>query len=650
MPVKFELPHLFVLFLVFLLPFVYSDALVYGYNFSKATFLIIFSQVAFASWLYLLCCKKDFSVNWKNGVTVLFFSYIALLTFSSWLGPDSSSSFWSSYARTDGLLLWYHLGLLYLVLSSLFSDKTFVTGTLIAFVSSTALTSVFFAFGPMFFDWAEFSPKSFSTIGNVSNAGTLYVVAIPLSVYLWKLTNSRTIKSISLFSILSLLVGPIILNPNVLLGDVMGLLGESRVVLPALTLGVLVSYAIFGVFSANKRRKIIGLSFLSAVLVGVGYLVFGIVNNLAFIQSIFTKLHLGSRLLFWQAGIEGFLERPILGWGRGMYELSFYKYFDPALYSQKYAFEIWTDKVHNLPLQVLIETGLVGFVVVLMLLGVISFYLARSEEGILGQNFWLLTAFWAFLVQSMVSTDSVIGWYAFIILLALISTRVHNNNTEQSVVVDKVKEFFRKKTYMQPLFAGSLIMLVSITIANLAILPYEKAKQLKIAINLPLENRLEMLTLWVDQYPQYPDLDYYLVTKELRFVDEILSTGNITSLKDDSRSINLALSRVQNLVELNPGNYKFLIRYMQLVNIRLALDIGSFDDEYQEVATLLEQYGSNPLTHQELAKYYYLIGDSKTALYHAEYGLSLVSEPALQDELQLIIDTISNSQQLVTEL
>ena len=55
--------------------------------------------------------------------------------------------------------------------------------------------------------------------------------------------------------------------------------------------------------------------------------------------------------------LKGFREHPIFGWGPENYNLLFNKYYDPHLYPT----ESWFDRAHNVYLDVLVHTGIIGF-------------------------------------------------------------------------------------------------------------------------------------------------------------------------------------------------------------------------------------------------------------------------------------------------
>lgn len=71
-----------------------------------------------------------------------------------------------------------------------------------------------------------------------------------------------------------------------------------------------------------------------------------------------------SRFIIWRMSSNGFMEKPLFGWGQGNFYQVFDKYYDPRMYDQ----EPWFDRAHNIVFDWLIAGGLVGF---LMYLGII---------------------------------------------------------------------------------------------------------------------------------------------------------------------------------------------------------------------------------------------------------------------------------------
>lgn len=120
--------------------------------------------------------------------------------------------------------------------------------------------------------------------------------------------------------------------------------------------GVVAAAVAFGVAATSAR------SYLEKPVVGVA-------DRLA--ESVQSQ-SVADRLDFWREGSAMFAERPILGWGVGTY-----KEVHPAF--QRGAITA-TNNPHSLPVQVLVELGVVGFTALLVMLAGFVAYLWRERS------------------------------------------------------------------------------------------------------------------------------------------------------------------------------------------------------------------------------------------------------------------------------
>ncbi len=126
-----------------------------------------------------------------------------------------------------------------------------------------------------------------------------------------------------------------------------------------------------------------------------------------------------ARQLNIEMAIEGFKERPILGWGQENYAVVFDKYYDPRMYAQ----EQWFDRTHNIIFDWLIAGGIFGLLgyLALHIFALLSIWrsgaFAPYERAILsglfvGYFFYLLFTF-----------DNLTSYILFVGLLAYITVR-----------------------------------------------------------------------------------------------------------------------------------------------------------------------------------------------------------------------------------
>lgn len=77
----------------------------------------------------------------------------------------------------------------------------------------------------------------------------------------------------------------------------------------------------------------------------------------------FTGQDAEARLLAWKVAWKGFKERPLVGWGPEGYRYAFARHYDPRFAGR----EQWFDRAHNNYLDILVQTGMLGFLAYLAL-------------------------------------------------------------------------------------------------------------------------------------------------------------------------------------------------------------------------------------------------------------------------------------------
>ncbi|HEX9669708.1 MAG TPA: O-antigen ligase family protein [Thermoanaerobaculia bacterium] len=83
-----------------------------------------------------------------------------------------------------------------------------------------------------------------------------------------------------------------------------------------------------------------------------------------------------ARLTYWQAGWEGFLARPLLGWGPGSTPWTVARFFDPVPGVNPPGEAV--GELHSLPLQLLYELGIVGALAAAALVAIFAVRRARD--------------------------------------------------------------------------------------------------------------------------------------------------------------------------------------------------------------------------------------------------------------------------------
>lgn len=129
-----------------------------------------------------------------------------------------------------------------------------------------------------------------------------------------------------------------------------------------------------------------------------------------------------SRVFVTKVGLNCFIQKPLLGYGFDNFEVCFQKNFDPMI-TNVLPKETRFDKTHNMPIEILATTGIVGFIFFigiyfygyknirdLMLIDNIDFYAGLS----------LILGIIAYFIQNLFVFDVYEGFLALILLLSFI--------------------------------------------------------------------------------------------------------------------------------------------------------------------------------------------------------------------------------------
>jgi len=130
-----------------------------------------------------------------------------------------------------------------------------------------------------------------------------------------------------------------------------------------------------------------------------------------------------SRLVVWEKSWEGFLERPVLGWGPENFDFVFIKNFNPCMFLRLCGGEIWFDRAHNIIFDTLVTTGLLGM---LAYIGIFfsTFYVLWKNYLKKNIKFWTAgifsVALIAYFIQNLTVFDMVSSYLMFFLVLGFV--------------------------------------------------------------------------------------------------------------------------------------------------------------------------------------------------------------------------------------
>src|SRR6266550_210579 len=383
-------------------------------------------------------------------------AFLAVASVSALLSPAPMHSFFGDFERMGGVWAWFHLVLFFLLLRTLRDEdwSWILNGALVVslVVGAIAIGQHFgLGLGLRSRSADAVAGASSSTLGNSGLLAAYLLMNVALAGYLAAMSER--------YRLLYFLAGG---------ANLLALIyAENRSSVIGLVLGGIVGGFIFGMVSAAPRRKWIALAsaaMLAVAAAGVtaGIRAFPATAVTRHVPTVLQRLASTnptgsdqSRTMQWRAAIEGFKDRPLLGYGLGNHNLVWSAHFDPGIY--RIDTDIY-DRTHNQFLETLATAGLSGTIAFLGIWIAIGLTLVRAYRAgrlsapAVAVLAGLQIAYATYLFFWFVDLNSTMLW---ILIAALIASR----GTVGSVVLE-VRGHDAERAVARPALALASIVVV----------------------------------------------------------------------------------------------------------------------------------------------------------------------------------------------
>lgn len=276
-------------------------------------------------------------------------------------GVDPAFSFWSNFERGEGGLQILTFYIYFALLIALFDKQEYWDTLLWCAVAGGVLMGIYGFMASLNvngFVGARFTDLGYRFQGSIGNSAYVAVYSLFLIFYcLYLIISKRTLKIFSPRNILLFFLIAFFTAIFFLAGTRGAFLGLG-------TAGIaLLSY--IGFSYKRFRMKMLGLIFL-LVIVGGGLIYF---QNTPFVQSIpgsrvfqisLSAATFEHRMIMWRIAWDGFVERPVFGWGPENFIKIFDMRFNTDYFTPEGGFGSWFDRAHSVIFDYLAETGIVG--------------------------------------------------------------------------------------------------------------------------------------------------------------------------------------------------------------------------------------------------------------------------------------------------
>lgn len=400
--------------LLLLTPCVMTGSLFVPYVTGKNFFFRIVVELGLGLWLALALVDRRYRPG-AGAVLWALTAFIGVLLAATLCGVHPYQSFWSNYARMEGVVTYLHLFALFLIASSVFHTKREWSMVLHVSLGVSVLISLYGVLEKIgvLVPTGAWEGRVCSRLGNPMYLAAYLLFHFFLLTLLWSWTQN--IRARVAYALIGIVEVYIFLSTGTR-GAVLGLVAGVGVVL-----------VLSALFSAQKKARMISVGVL--VLAVIGALGLFQLKNSSFVHESTLLARLTdmspissagfSRVTVWRMAWEAFQERPFLGWGPGNFMVPYAKYYNPDLFSH----ESWFDHVHNMPLEWLVTGGILGFLLYAHVFAASFCVLWRLwRRGVLGvlEMSLLAGCLVAYLIQDTFAFDTISSSLLLLLLFAFL--------------------------------------------------------------------------------------------------------------------------------------------------------------------------------------------------------------------------------------
>ena len=408
------------IFAVPFIPLLVTDSLFFPYITGKNFTFRIIIEIVFASWILLALLDTQYRPRF-SWILAFFASFIGILFLADVFSENPAKSFWSNFERMEGFVALVHLFLYFVVLSSVMQTQKLWNYFFYTTMFAASIVSII-AFRQLAGDVTinQGGLRIDATLGNATYMAVYMLFHVFIALFM--LVRSQTIWTRLLCCSLAL-VFMYLLVQTATRGTILGLVG-----------GLLLAALFTALFMRGQRAvrniAIGGLVFV-VLLIGSFFVLKDtefVAENPILSRIASISLEQGStRFTIWGMALEGVKDRPILGWGQESFNYVFNREYDPSLYAQ----EAWFDRVHNIFLDWLIATGILGFVAYFgVLFATLHYLVARpllkkdNETFSVPERGILLGLLAGYFFHNLFVFDNIISYIFYATIIAYVHARV----------------------------------------------------------------------------------------------------------------------------------------------------------------------------------------------------------------------------------
>ncbi len=542
----------------FLFTLIYIPGFTFPGSFPKSIFLYIAVSTILIVWLINIY-NSGVVVFKKNWITIAVFVYILVLFIGGVASGHFEESFFGAISRMTGIATMLYISLWYIVASSVLKPRDWIY-IFRALLFSGAILAVISFLGINGFNLKAFSflEQGGSLFSNNTFSGIYYVFAFLFGVILFTKKHSLKWQVSYALSMLVILTNPDILNfqlwQNIgllkeLFSHPLLILGTARASAAVMGIGIVLTFVLYVIHRARVSIVVKSalFSFIVLLLVGVSLgFVGSTIAGKGFGANFFASQNDIHRPTAWKQVASGFSNRPLLGYGINNVEYAFQDTMGPEIPFIKG--DKWFDKAHNVWLDLVLETGVLGILSVIMLFISACWYSFKHYRDTRDISLPLVLLLLVLhLIQIQTSFNTTTSLFMIFILFAYVS----------SFSKEDISYSISDRTKLITLSAG--VVLITGAMIFTAIIPAKHSRELVGAlVSANFEKRMNMYKSSYSIYG-YPADYVYFVTE--RFTNALLENPAEFDNDEARKGIAVEYNAMIDLYEAHYNQYRDNLRY-----------------------------------------------------------------------------------------
>ena len=386
-----------VCFCLFTPLFVGKGFLLFPFIFPKTLLFQIIVEVIFPFWLILVFSQKE-RLRFSP-LTISVFALISILFTTSIFGLNFQKSLFSTQERMTGIFTFAHFFVFFLLLNVFKSKEDWIGFFKISVIASflVSLSALYQKLNPDFLGPVPHL-KIYGTQGNsiFLSVYLLFNLFLALFLYLKETKNKNWWLGIFLTNLITFFFA------------------ASLSAYLALVFGGITLFC----FNIKKFRWKSRLPcFIIGFLILFCFFIFFYQGGIAFqkLNSLFSpQSSLLDRIDVWKIGIQGFLEKPLWGFGWENFDLVFDKFYKPEFFTKQISI---FDKAHNVLVDFLALSGIFGVLAYLAIF-VSAFFALKNHKNNYGIFAAILISYFTI---NFFNFDTFSSWLMFFLALGYIN-------------------------------------------------------------------------------------------------------------------------------------------------------------------------------------------------------------------------------------